>query len=63
LSFGRSGDVFQGEAGDAMYVILYGTAIVTITDQNQSEREVARLSRGEFFGEMALLTGEARSTR
>jgi CRP-like cAMP-binding protein len=44
-----------------MYVVLEGTAIVTITDTAGAEREVARLSRGEFFGEMALLTGDARS--
>ncbi len=53
--------VHQGDAGDTMYVILEGQAIVTITDANQAEREVARLGRGEFFGEMALLTGEPRS--
>jgi CRP-like cAMP-binding protein len=53
--------VHQGEAGDAMFVILEGTAIVTLTDDTKSEREVARLSKGEFFGEMALLTGEART--
>jgi small-conductance mechanosensitive channel/CRP-like cAMP-binding protein len=62
LSFGRGERiVHQGEPGDAMYVILEGTAIVSIADGNQAEREVARLSRGEFFGEMALLTGEPRS--
>jgi CRP-like cAMP-binding protein len=42
-------------------VILSGTAIVTILTPERAEREVARLSRGEFFGEMALLTGEPRS--
>ena len=61
-SFGRGERiVHQSEPGDAMYVILEGTAIVTIADGNQAEREVARLSRGEFFGEMALLTGDART--
>ena len=53
--------VHQGDPGDAMYVVLEGTAIVTIKTENEAEREVARLSRGEFFGEMALLTGEPRT--
>ena len=53
--------VRQGEPGDSMYVVLQGTAIVTVADEAHAEREVARLARGEFFGEMALLTGEART--
>ncbi|MCA8964971.1 MAG: mechanosensitive ion channel family protein [Planctomycetes bacterium] len=62
FEFGRGERiVHQGDPGDAMYVVLEGTAIVTIRADNEAEREVARLTRGEFFGEMALLTGEPRS--
>lgn len=62
LAFGRGERiVHQGDPGDAMYVILEGTAVVALLDEQGAEREVARLSRGEFFGEMALLTGEPRS--
>ena len=62
LAFGRGERiVHQGEAGDAMYVVLEGTAVVSLLDEQGAEREVARLSRGEFFGEMALLTGEPRT--
>ncbi len=62
LDFGRGERiVYQGDPGDAMYVVLEGTAIVTIKTDEEAEREVARLSRGEFFGEMALLTGEPRN--
>jgi CRP-like cAMP-binding protein len=60
--FGRGERVVhQGEPGDAMYVVLAGTALVTLATEGGAEREVARLGRGEFFGEMALLTGEPRS--
>ena len=62
FDFGRGERVVhQGDAGDAMYVVLEGTAIVTIRTGDDAEREVARLSRGEFFGEMALLTGDPRT--
>jgi len=61
LDFGRGERVVQqGEPGDALYVVLAGTALVTLQAEG-AEREVARLARGEFFGEMALLTGEPRS--
>ena len=53
--------VHEGDPGDAMYVVLDGSALVTVAGDNGDEREVARLARGEFFGEMALLTGEPRS--
>ena len=62
LDFGRGERiVHEGEPGDAMYVVLDGTAVVSVATGNGDEREVARLARGEFFGEMALLTGEPRS--
>jgi len=62
LEFGRGERVVQqGDPGDAMYVVLDGAAVVTIKTDSEAEREVARLARGEFFGEMALLTGEPRT--
>lgn len=62
LDFGRGERiVHQGETGDAMYIVLEGAAVVSIKADNGAEREVARLARGEFFGEMALLTGEPRT--
>jgi CRP-like cAMP-binding protein len=53
--------VTQGDKGDSFFLIQEGTARVTTRDADGSEREVARLGRGEFFGEMSALTGEART--
>lgn len=62
LDFGRGELVVrQGEPGDALYVVLAGTAVVTTRGNDGAEVEVARLAQAECFGEMALLTGEARS--
>ena len=44
----------QGEEGDALYVVASGEIVVLVP------QEVARLSEGEFFGEIALLVGGAR---
>ena len=44
----------QGLEGSGFYLILEGDARVVIDGE-----ERARLGRGEFFGEISLLTGEA----
>jgi small-conductance mechanosensitive channel len=46
----------HGAAGDSMFIVHEGTVSVRVSGE-----EVARLGEGEFFGEMALLTGEARA--
>ncbi len=51
----------RGGIGDAMFVIQRGEVKIPIVDDNGREKFVARLGPGEFFGEMALLTGESRN--
>lgn len=50
--------VHEGEKGSSMFVMSRGEASVTLVD---AEGDVARLHKGDFFGEMSLLTGEPRS--
>lgn len=49
----------QGELGDALYIILRGEAEV-VREENGSQRVLARLGAGEYFGEMALLNEKTR---
>src|SRR5437868_8754019 len=59
--FGRGERVIQeGADGDSMFVLLRGTANVSV-NQNGSPIQVAALGSGDYFGEMSLLTGERRS--
>src|SRR5258708_303873 len=52
----------QGEPGDSLYLISHGTFGVSVTAADgTSTMQVASLSVGACFGEMALLTGESRS--
>jgi small-conductance mechanosensitive channel/CRP-like cAMP-binding protein len=46
----------HGAEGNSMFVVHEGTVSVRVNDD-----EVARLAPGDFFGEMALLTGERRT--
>ena len=46
--------------GDAMYIIKKGTAKVFIETATR-KKQVALLSEGEFFGELALIDGSPRS--
>lgn len=52
--------VRQGEPGDKFYVIKSGTLEVRIEEAGTS-RVVNTLGSGDFFGEVALLTGETRT--
>jgi small-conductance mechanosensitive channel/CRP-like cAMP-binding protein len=49
-----------GEAGDSMFVVNHGAVDVRIS-HNGKTRTVASLDEGDFFGEMALFTGEPRT--
>lgn len=50
----------EGERDEGLYIIVEGEAIVRI-GKGAEQREVARLHAGQFFGEMSLMTGEART--
>ena len=47
--------VTEGAKGSALYLVLDGCALV-----ERNGQELARFRAGEFFGEMALLSGRAR---
>jgi len=54
----------RGEAGDALYLIVAGQVAVFASDPGEPATEpalIARLTEGQSFGEMALLTGEPRT--
>ncbi len=49
------------EPGDKMFIIISGKVRICILDNLGLEQEVAQLDSGNYFGEMALLTGELRT--
>jgi small-conductance mechanosensitive channel/CRP-like cAMP-binding protein len=59
--FGRGERVIEeGAAGDSMFVLLRGTAQVSVA-RNGAPIRVGMLRAGDLFGEMSLLTGEPRT--
>ncbi|MFM7441221.1 MAG: cyclic nucleotide-binding domain-containing protein, partial [Snowella sp.] len=50
--------VKEGDQGNALYIIVSGQARLLTSDQQGIEREILPLKVGEFFGEMALFSGE-----
>jgi CRP-like cAMP-binding protein len=53
--------VRQGHAGDTFYIIKKGRVEVIVEKASGESARVADLGPGDFFGEMSLLTGEART--
>jgi CRP/FNR family cyclic AMP-dependent transcriptional regulator len=50
-----------GDEGDAMYLIEEGKVRICVRAKDGHEVTLTELERGDFFGEMALLDGNARS--
>ncbi|MBA2540682.1 MAG: mechanosensitive ion channel, partial [Deltaproteobacteria bacterium] len=50
----------EGERDEGLFMLVEGEGSVRI-GSGPEEREVARLAPGQFFGEMSLMTGEART--
>ena len=51
----------EGDQGDEFFVLARGKVRVSATDLDAGEKEVAVLTHGSFFGEIALLGGHTRS--
>ena len=51
----------RGDSGDSMFVIYRGSVEVRLPSADGNAQQVANLTSGNFFGEMALLTGEPRN--
>src|ERR1700704_956130 len=51
----------QGDPGDSLYVVLQGRVRIATSDSFGRERVLAFYGPGEFFGDMAVLTGAPRS--
>ena len=51
----------RGDPGDSMFVIYRGNVQVRLPTRDGNPQQVAELKPGNFFGEMALLTGEPRN--
>jgi small-conductance mechanosensitive channel len=62
MTFAEFGDgetiVREGDAGHSMFVVKSGRVKVLL---EESRREVATLERGDYFGEMSMLTGDPRT--
>lgn len=50
----------QGDPGDKFYIIRGGTVDVVKMDDFGNERFVGKLTRGQYFGEQALLNRDRR---
>ena len=53
--------VRHGDAGESLYIIFDGACEVLMEKEGQRAKKMADINKGNFFGEMSLLTGEVRS--
>ncbi|XP_076328929.1 cAMP-dependent protein kinase type II regulatory subunit-like isoform X3 [Tachypleus tridentatus] len=51
----------QGEVGDGMYFVESGTVRIVMVSESGEEKEVSKLNKGQYFGELALVTHKPRA--
>lgn len=62
VEMGEGGVLFhEGDPGSELYIVESGTVITSIRLADGDMREVARFSRGDFFGEMSIFENAPRS--
>ena len=52
--------LIQGNTGDEFFIIADGKVQVNVADKEGNEKQVATLSKGDYFGEKALLSADVR---
>ncbi len=52
---------YEGDPGIGLYIVRSGEVVITRNDENNEQKELARLGKGDFFGELAMLDNEIRS--
>jgi SulP family sulfate permease len=59
----RAGDkIFaRGDTGDELFLIRRGSVRIVLPLEGKQPRHISTFGRGDFFGEMAFLDGDARS--
>ena len=50
-----------GDAGDSAYFVLDGKAVAGVPDDSGGNRSLSAMGPGDFFGEIAAITGSART--
>lgn len=53
--------VKEGDPGDSMFIVVVGEVRVLTRDSHNAEVVLGNLREGDFFGEIALLTGKPRT--
>ena len=52
--------VSEDDSGDELFVVIKGEVAVTVKRNSGKSHKVAALKKGDFFGEMSLMTGDSR---
>ena len=52
---------YEGDAGDALYIILSGSVGITVETRGGENLELAEIPEGNFFGEMSIFDNSPRS--